>query len=74
MNYQNRKRNRLSGYDYSRHGAYFVTICTWDKQPLLSRITYESTGIYSHTYEENPKRWLVKHMPVFDDDLNGNQL
>ncbi|WP_367270459.1 transposase [Ruminococcus sp.] len=27
-----RKEHRLSGYDYSRNGAYFVTICTHNKQ------------------------------------------
>ncbi|WP_303826170.1 transposase [Ruminococcus flavefaciens] len=27
-----RKEHRLTGYDYSRNGAYFITICTKDKQ------------------------------------------
>lgn len=26
-----RKLNRLSGYDYSQPGWYFITICTWQK-------------------------------------------
>ncbi|HLD34327.1 MAG TPA: transposase [Patescibacteria group bacterium] len=26
-----RKRNRLQGYDYSRNGYYFITICTQDR-------------------------------------------
>ena len=30
-----RKNNRLSNYDYSQNGAYFITICTKDKNPLL---------------------------------------
>ena len=30
-----RKNNRLSNYDYSQNGAYFITICTKDKKPLL---------------------------------------
>jgi len=33
-----RRSIRLRGYDYSEEGAYFVTICTWDRQPLLGRI------------------------------------
>ena len=33
-----RKRNRLSGYDYSREGAYFITVCTKDKAPILGTI------------------------------------
>lgn len=33
MNYnrKNRKSNRWQGYDYSREGSYFITICTKDK-------------------------------------------
>lgn len=30
-----RKKNRLGNYDYSRNGAYFVTICTKDRQYLF---------------------------------------
>lgn len=35
---QTRKNPRLSGYDYSRDGIYFVTICTADRQSLLGTI------------------------------------
>lgn len=33
-----RKRMRLAGYDYSRPGAYFVTVCTRERKCILSRI------------------------------------
>lgn len=33
-----RKRNRLNGYNYSRNGYYFITICTKDRQLLLCDI------------------------------------
>ncbi len=33
-----RKSTRLSHYDYSAHGAYFVTICTQNRQPILAQI------------------------------------
>ena len=33
-----RKHPRLDGYDYGADGAYFVTICTHDRQCLFSRI------------------------------------
>lgn len=36
-----RKPNRLSDFDYSASGAYFVTICTKDKMCILSRIVGE---------------------------------
>ena len=34
-----RKHVRLKGYDYSRNGCYFITVCTKDQKPLLSRPT-----------------------------------
>ena len=34
-----RKPNRLSNYDYSQNGAYFITICVKDREPILSRIS-----------------------------------
>ena len=30
-----RRSNRLKGYDYSRPGAYFVTICLYGREPYL---------------------------------------
>ncbi|MDD5088399.1 MAG: transposase [bacterium] len=36
--YPQRKRLRLSDYDYSRAGGYFITVCTKDKQSLLGNI------------------------------------
>lgn len=38
MNLPKRKKNRLKEYDYSRSGAYFVTICTKYKKHILSKI------------------------------------
>ena len=33
-----RKHPRMQGYDYSQAGYYYVTICTQDKLPILSKI------------------------------------
>ncbi len=33
-----RRSLRLKGYDYSRHGAYFVTICTKNRECLFGEI------------------------------------
>ena len=35
MELNKRKPNRLTGYDYSQNGAYFITICVKDKRELL---------------------------------------
>ena len=38
MNLPKRKSTRLKGYDYSKPGAYFITICVKDRKELLSKI------------------------------------
>ena len=38
MEYPNRKANRLTEYDYSQPGAYFVTICAKEKRKIFSEI------------------------------------
>ena len=41
MELRKRKPTRLAGYDYSRPGAYFVTICTEGRRKKLSNIVGE---------------------------------
>ncbi|WP_420631786.1 transposase [Candidatus Leptofilum sp.] len=37
--YKHHRRSiRLKGYDYTQTGAYFVTICTYKRQPLFGKI------------------------------------
>jgi len=43
-NLPKRKRIRLSNYDYASEGYYFVTICTFNKEPNI--------GLYSETVEK----------------------
>jgi len=38
MNVPSRKPNRLSNYDYSQNGAYFITICIKDMKCVLAQI------------------------------------
>ena len=38
MELPKRKSTRLSGYDYSQNGAYFITICTQNRKCLFSNI------------------------------------
>ena len=35
MELQARKPNRLENYDYSQNGAYFITLCTHNRQNLF---------------------------------------
>jgi putative transposase len=33
-----RRSIRLKGYDYSQNGAYFITLCTQDRQPIFGKV------------------------------------
>ena len=41
MKIPERKSTRLTDYDYSSNGAYFVTVCTQGKEKILSNIVGE---------------------------------
>ena len=42
-----RKIIRIQGYDYSKEGLYFITICTEGRKEILSKINTE-TKYYIH--------------------------
>lgn len=44
---QYRKPNRLSGYDYSTPGYYFITICSANREPLFGRFCACEDGVVS---------------------------
>ena len=50
-----RKQNRLKNYDYSQSGAYFITICTKDRQNLFWKpghtVTVGEDSILPHDKE-----------------------
>ncbi len=56
MELPQRKPNRLTEYDYSQNGIYFVTICTQDRKKVLSNIVGDgfpvpkSYGIIAESY------------------------
>lgn len=36
--YPNRRSPRMQGYDYSQEGAYFVTICTHNREHVFGAV------------------------------------
>lgn len=51
-----RKKIRLAGYDYSRNGLYFVTVCVKDKQEVLwENVGANSVRPLSDTHKIRPK-------------------
>jgi REP element-mobilizing transposase RayT len=67
MQFPNRKPNRLSDYDYSRNGAYFITICTKDSKCILSQIV-EDTSVGDGVLDV-PKIHLTKFGKIVNDRI-----
>lgn len=70
MNYPKRKTIRLKGYNYSSSGVYFITICTYKKEKILSEITgtiYETPiGILTE-YGKIAERYLLSMSNYYED-------
>ena len=73
-----RKHTRLSAYDYSSAGAYFVTVCTQNRRCVLSRIVgrglapAEKSGIEYTSFGEIAKAQLLlleERYPYLSIDL-----
>ena len=46
MELRQRKKNRLQGYDYSRAGCYFITICIEGHAEMLGEVVRECRGAH----------------------------
>jgi REP element-mobilizing transposase RayT len=53
-----RRSIRLKDYDYSQVGAYFVTICTKDKECLFGEITHGK--IKTNSAGEMIQKWWIE--------------
>lgn len=67
-----RRSIRLKGYDYSQPGMYFVTICSWQRQPLLETPELHETLI--EAWQNLPSRFptvTVDRFVVMLDHVHG---
>ena len=58
MEYSERKAIRLKEYDYTTPAAYFITICTKDRKPTLSRIVGDDAHIVPSDYGQIVEKYL----------------
>ena len=70
-----RKKGRLTGYDYSANGAYYITVCTKDKQHILGHSA--GGGVLDAPYVRLSKygamvRDALLEMDTFYDDITIN--
>lgn len=62
---------RLKGCDYSQTGAYFITICTYNRECLFGKIINEKTNlsmigrIVQNEWDEIPNRFPNTRMDAF---------
>ncbi len=67
-----RRSIRLKDYDYSQPGMYFVTICSWQRQPLLE--TPAVREILVQTWQRLPDRFpmvTVDTFVIMPDHVHG---
>lgn len=62
-----RKRLRLVGYDYSKNGAYFITICIKDRKCILSHVV----GTDDHIGPKLHLTGLGKIVEKYIDQIEG---
>ena len=65
-----RQANRLPAYDYSKNGAYFVTICTQDRKHILAEIVgdgFPVPKLPGRVAEEMIRQIPIKYAGVFVD-------
>ncbi|MBN1294947.1 MAG: transposase [Candidatus Latescibacteria bacterium] len=55
--HHNRRSIRLTGYDYSQTGTYFITICTQDKECLFGELE-DNKMVFNHTGRIVKDSWL----------------
>ena len=68
-----RKIIRIQGYDYSKEGLYFITICTEGRKEILSKINTE-TKYYLHRQNRDNNVW--SSAPTTDNTrlkINNNE-
>ena len=58
MELPQRKKIRIGEYDYSQCGAYFVTICTQNRRPILSNIVGDDAHIVPKRYGQIAEKYL----------------
>ena len=70
MELPKRKPIRLSDYDYSSPGAYFVTICTHDRQCILSRVSVGADALGGPNLQLTDTQHILStdHIPGFRVD------
>lgn len=69
--FEKRKQTRLKNYDYSSNGAYFVTVCTHDRQQLFGEIEKTPVGAALRGRPNNPHKMIEKWIFEIEKKFNN---
>ena len=73
--YPQRKRMRVKGLDYSKQGAYFITICTHNRQPLFGEIVWDhSVGATLRGRPNKPDRMIEKWLLEIENKFPNTEI
>ncbi len=70
MDLPKRKPTRLKGYDYGSPGAYFITICTYNRKQILSRIVGDDAHIVPQNRLSNYGLVCEKYIKSINDSYD----
>ena len=65
MDLPQRHPNRLENFDYNQSGAYFITICTQDRKPVLSNIVGDDAHIVPKPYGKVVEKY-IRNVPEIE--------
>ena len=71
MELPKRKQIRLPDYDYSAPGCYFITICTHNRQCILSRITVGADALGGPNLQLTDTGNVVEQYILSTDRITG---
>ena len=74
MNPHRRKTIRLKEYDYSQNGIYFITICTYNRIPKLSKVINKNVGAHCMCPEDIITELSEIGVIVENEIINTNKI
>ena len=72
-NLPKRKPNRLENYNYSENGAYFITICTQKRKPILCNIVGEGSPLPQLTNQGRIVKNYIEMLPIKHTEISVNK-
>ena len=72
MELQKRKPNRLKNYDYSQSGIYFITICTNNRKPILSKIENNADTVGANCVRPSAIGLIIEKEILIMDSVYDN--